>query len=300
MMDFFILGPAYPKHKVGNGRDEAEKWSELIIAQTRDLPKVKGPCEMKIVYQLPPDRFSVGSPFGPDLDNLTKRLLDSLSSTILMDVDSKDGCICKIEISKTVALSQNEVGTHVIVKSIRELDLDGRFLYFAYGSNMHFGRLQERVKSLKKESVALLPGYKLRMNKRGDDGSGKANIEPSGSMTDVVWGIVWSITNSDRYELHEAEAYRPNRHDSHYKPIDVIIFDETGMSWKAMTYVACEDRKSAADLPLYSWYYEYLIRGAKYYGLPREYLKIIEKIEKIDDPDCERTKKNMIIAEKWH
>jgi len=228
-MDFFIPGPSYPKHKVGNRKDEAEKWSESIILCTKDLPKVKGPCAMRIDYQLPPDRFTLGSPYGSDLDNLTKRLLDSLSCTILEDVDSKDGCICKIEIGKIAASNPETIGTRIVVEPIYELDKHERFLYFAYGSNLHYARLEDRVKSLEKMCVAYLPGYRLRTNKLSRDESGKANIERSQSDSDLVWGVVWSITRSERCELDEAEGYRENRHDSDYKPIEVIVFDQDGL-----------------------------------------------------------------------
>jgi len=298
-MEFFIPGPPYPKHKVGNRKDEAEKWSGSIILCTKDLPKVRGPCVMRIDYQLPPDRFTLGSPYGSDLDNLTKRLLDSLSSTILEDVDSKDGCICKIEIGKIAASDPETIGTRVAVEPIYELDKNERFLYFAYGSNMHYARLEDRVKSLEKMCVAYLPGYRLRTNKQSDDGSGKANIEQSRLNSDVVWGVVWSITKSDRCKLDKAEGYYENRHNSHYKPIGVIVFDEDGLSWKALTYIACEGRTSSADLPIYNWYYQYLIRGASGNNLPLKSQAMISRFQKIEDLDIQRNNENMKIADIW-
>lgn len=298
-MDFFIPGPAYPKHKVGNRKDDAEKWSETIISCTKDLSKVKGPCVMKINYQLPPDRFTLGSPYGSDLDNLTKRLLDSLSYTILEDVDSKDGCICKIEIRKIAASNPETIGTRVVVEPIYELDKNERILYFAYGSNMHYARLEDRVKSLEKMCVAYLPEYRLRTNKLSKDESGKANIERSQSDSDLVWGVVWSIARSERCELDKAEGYRENRHDSDYKPLEVIVFDQDGLPWKVLTYIACEGRTSSVDLPLYNWYYQYLIRGASGNNLPQKFLAMISRFEKIEDPDIQRNKENMNIADIW-
>jgi len=254
---------------------------------------------MRIDYHLPPDRFTLGSPYGSDLDNLTKRLLDSLSCTILEDVDSKDGCICKIEIRKIVASNPDLIGTRVVIEPIYELDKNERFLYFAYGSNMHYARLENRVKSLEKMCVAYLPEYRLRTNKQSDDGSGKANIEQSRLNSDVVWGVVWSIAKSDRYKLDKAEGYYENRHDSHYKPIEVIVFDEDGLSWKALTYIACEGRTSSVDLPLFKWYYEYLIRGADGNNLPLKFQAMLNRFEIIEDPDILRNNENMNIVDMW-
>lgn len=53
-------------------------------------------------------------------------------------------------------------------------------LYFAYGSNMLFARIRERVFSVKRIGVAALRGYKLRWHKVSVDGSGKCNVVPSG------------------------------------------------------------------------------------------------------------------------
>jgi len=302
-MEFFIPGPAYPKHRVGNGKNEAEKWSELIISYTKDLPMVGGPCEMKIVYQLPPDRFTLGSPYGQDLDNLTKRLLDSLARTILKDVDSRDGCICKIEISKKVAFDPEMIGTSVEVEQLHELDKEDRFLYFAYGSNMHYERLKKRADGLEKRAIAYLPRYRLRTNKRSEDEagnvSGKANIEKSQSNSDLVWGVVWSIAKSERCKLDNAEGYHENRHDSHYKPIEVIVFDNDGLPWKALTYIACEGRTIQGDLPLYEWYYEYMTRGANGNNLPLGYQVMIFELEHMDDPDSVRNCKEMKIVKEW-
>ena len=44
-------------------------------------------------------------------------------------------------------------------------------LYAAYGSNLHPARLSRRAPSAEFVGTALLPGWELRLHKRGQDGS---------------------------------------------------------------------------------------------------------------------------------
>lgn len=276
-MDVFIVGFAYPKHKSGGAVVEAEKWSQNIIEKTKELPKVNSPCSIKVDYYIAPERFTMGSPYGPDLDNLTKRLLDALKQTILSDAEGEDGCVMDLRISKRVAKPGEQQGVRITTEPIREEPGAGEFQYFAYGSNMQYHRLKDRVGTLKKSCIAYLPNYKLRTNKRGDDGSGKANIERNSSS--IVWGVLWSIPETSRNLLNDAEVYRPGRHDSHYKPIDIMVFDEAGTPWRAMAYVACQGRVTDNDLPVQGWYYSFIIDGAVENGLPSEHVDKLREIQ---------------------
>lgn len=48
--------------------------------------------------------------------------------------------------------------------------------YFAYGSNMSVSRLQSRITIEEDVGAAYLEGWQMVFNKRGRDGSGKANL----------------------------------------------------------------------------------------------------------------------------
>jgi gamma-glutamylcyclotransferase len=280
-VEFFIQGSPCPKHKVGNGRKEAEKWSASIVEYTKELPMIVGPCRMLIEYRLPPDRFTIGSPYGTDLDNMTKRLLDGLKSTIFKNEESEDGCVCKIEVCKNVAPDSESTGTRVVIEQMRNVKSE-EFHYFAYGSNMDRLRLSERVNEPSRECIAYLPGYKIRTNKVGVDGSGKANIEKTNILSDLVWGVVWSIKIYDKSKLDKAEGFHPDRNDSHYKPMDVIVFDKDGMPWRVMTYIGCRGRISVQDLPLADWYHDLIIRGAAENNLPEQYRNHLQEFERLD------------------
>ncbi len=70
-----------------------------------------------------------------------------------------------------------------------------RDLYFAYGSNMTSARLRARIPSARSVGAARIDGRRLVCNKRGRDGSGKANLcaSPGGE----AWGVVYEVDAAD-------------------------------------------------------------------------------------------------------
>ena len=67
--------------------------------------------------------------------------------------------------------------------------------YFAYGSNMSSLRLRERIPSARSLGAARLAGWRLAPNKRGRDGSGKANLVVDANS--VVWGVLYQLVAAD-------------------------------------------------------------------------------------------------------
>jgi cation transport regulator ChaC len=75
---------------------------------------------------------------------------------------------------------------------------------FGYGSNMCSGRFRAYAVSPEGEGrAALLPAYRLVFNKRSQDGSGKANVEPHESSH--VWGVLYTIPDADLETLDRGE-----------------------------------------------------------------------------------------------
>lgn len=85
-------------------------WRREIVRQTSDLPPVPGACTVKVVFHLPEKRFSPARPYGPDLDNLVKRLFDALSSTIFSLAGGADSCVIAERVMKRPAASPRDVG----------------------------------------------------------------------------------------------------------------------------------------------------------------------------------------------
>ena len=76
--------------------------------------------------------------------------------------------------------------------------------YFAYGSNMSSTRLALRVPEARSLGAARISGYRLCCNKRGKDGSGKANLMLAQRAD--AWGVLFALpadrwATLDRYEV---------------------------------------------------------------------------------------------------
>ena len=82
------------------------------------------------------------------------------------------------------------------------------FRYFAYGSNMHTPRMQERCPSARPIATAVLTDWQAVYDKPSTDGSAKLNIRPRAGAE--VRGVVYEIEDHDRAALDAAEPrYTP-------------------------------------------------------------------------------------------
>ena len=119
------------------------------------------------------------------------------------------------------------------------------FRYFAYGSNMHTPRMQERCPTARPLGTAVLRGWAAVYDKPSTDGSAKRNIRPSAG--GEVRGVVYEIEGYDRPALDAAEPG--------YAPIDTPL---------GLTY-AYEGKPTAA-LPA-DGYRAVVEAGARAHGL---------------------------------
>jgi len=131
-------------------------------------------------------------------------------------------------------------------------------LVFAYGSNMDPERMRARVPGALSRGRARLPGHRLVIDKRGRDGSAKANLRPEAEAR--VWGVLWEIVAADLAAL--------DGHEAGYERVTVSVERETGPV-EAHTYRS--DRLAAGALP-FPWYLDHIVRGARAHGLPDEYV----------------------------
>ena len=138
-------------------------------------------------------------------------------------------------------------------------------LYFAYGSNLKWSRMRERVPSARMEAVAFLEHHRLACNKQGRDGSAKANLVRAPG--DRVWGVVYRIDKADLALLDQFEAG--------YQRIEVEVGTTAGGAHRASTYRS--DRIAGDPTPL-DWYRGLILEGAREHGLPEEYLAVLEAL----------------------
>ena len=160
----------------------------------------------------------------------------------------------------------------------------GRFEYFGYGSNMLTDKLKrkDRCPSAVKIDVARTNEYTLKFHKVSKDGSGKGDMAFTGSETDELYGVVFSIDESEKPKLDKAEGV-PS-----YKPKEIVVEGKAKGPLRVVAYYATNINK---DLKPYHWYKGQTVDGAKEHGLPPDYIKKIEAFESIPDPDKERVDK---------
>lgn len=133
-------------------------------------------------------------------------------------------------------------------------------LYFAYGSNMSSQRLLERIPRARARAAARLRGMRLTMNKRGKDGSGKANLVIDARCE--VWGVVYEVLTDDWPILDRFEWGYIRRRDEVW-----IGDDRVGVH----LYVAHAPLTSDALRP-FDWYRDHMTAGAREHGLPESVL----------------------------
>lgn len=117
-VDLFIKGIPYAQQKSKGDTEAPDRWTEAVKQATENLPRVKGPCYMIVVFVLPKDKYPADCPYGPDLDNLMKRLLDALKDTIFSEVSSKDGSVVQLVVSKRQTMRSEPSGARVIITDI--------------------------------------------------------------------------------------------------------------------------------------------------------------------------------------
>jgi Holliday junction resolvase RusA-like endonuclease len=104
-MKLHIVGIPYGKLKVRGDLTAPRRWTQAVVDQTSAASPISGPCHLRVIFFLPPNKYPADLPFGPDLDNLLKRLFDGLNRTIFRQVPGLDSCILTLSASK-VAISQ--------------------------------------------------------------------------------------------------------------------------------------------------------------------------------------------------
>ena len=153
--------------------------------------------------------------------------------------------------------------------------------YFAYGSNLWVARMVHRVPSARFVSAATLRAHRLAFDKRGADGSAKANIR-DGESTDRVFGAVFEIAAGDRPALDRFEG-APRE----YHVFSEVVETPEG-SLGVFTYKA-NPSTLADDLVPFDWYRDFVLHGARALDFPEGYVRAIEQIAVCVDDDAERS-----------
>ncbi len=114
--------------------------------------------------------------------------------------------------------------------------------YFAYASNLNKKQMQERCPDSKSMFIATLPNYKLvfvgwSREWRG----GKASIRHFRG--EKVLGAI--------YDVSELCLRKLDRYESSYDRLKVMVFDEDGQSFEAITYIKAGQQEESKPSPEY-------------------------------------------------
>lgn len=156
-------------------------------------------------------------------------------------------------------------------------------VYLAYGSNLHPQRLEARIGSVEWLGNAKLPGWSLRFDKRGGDGSAKANLHARPGSEHCVLAAAYALSADQVSRLDIFEGC-----GSGYETFPVTV-RLNGEAVHAFTYLAPSHWLSGALLP-FDWYVELILAGARFHRFDEYYVQQIERQPTKKDPDCERAR----------
>jgi gamma-glutamylcyclotransferase len=159
------------------------------------------------------------------------------------------------------------------------------FLYFAYGSNMLTRRLTlpARAPSAVCAGTGYVECHRLAFDKVSRDGSGKADIEATGTTTDRVYGVLFRVAAAEESALDRAEGLGKG-----YRKGNIQVVTPAG-AVPATTYIATD--KEPACLP-YHWYKAIVVAGAIEHGLPNAYIEWLRTVSSQPDPNATRRAEN--------
>jgi cation transport regulator ChaC len=160
-----------------------------------------------------------------------------------------------------------------------------RLLYFAYGSNLWPPRLRARTASSNPLYRAVLAGHRFCFHKLGRDGSAKCDAYFTGEKQHRVEGVVYALLDRERPALDRAEDLGRG-----YEAYRVEVESDAGLI-EVFTYRARTEMIIPGAKP-FSWYREFVLRGAHYHGLSNAYIGRIRQQSVVTDPDSARAARN--------
>lgn len=145
-------------------------------------------------------------------------------------------------------------------------------LIFAYGSNMDTAQMKERCPNSRLETfIAEARGWKLCFPRRSEKRKGGVgSIERHQGSS--VWGVVFSVNDKDLKTLDRREGVLIGA----YTRGPLEVHSQAGKSALVQTYFAVPEGNGI--FTPHRNYIEHYIKGAKQFGLPHEYIVILEQI----------------------
>jgi gamma-glutamylcyclotransferase len=168
---------------------------------------------------------------------------------------------------------------------------DEVFHYLAYGSNLHPLRLSERVGPVECLGKVHLPGWRLCFDKRGSDGSAKANLRAAPDSSHQAWGAVFRLQRRQYVALDRFEGCGRG-YETFW--LDLMI---DGSETPVLTYLTPSHWQSSQSRP-YDWYLAFVMAGARFHQFPTAAIEDLGKVESIADPDEARAHQQRLLIER--
>lgn len=158
--------------------------------------------------------------------------------------------------------------------------------YFAYGSNLHPIRLEDRLGPVEFMGIGTLKFTDLTFNKVGGDGSGKATILTTSNPASRVLGAVYSLSKKQEKLLDGFESLGKGYHKSF---VEVEMDNVQEMS--CFTYEGMPEYVDDSSLPFH-WYKKLVVMGGEFLNFPEDYIQFLKTIESVEDHDEKRKQVN--------
>ncbi|HEX9746371.1 MAG TPA: gamma-glutamylcyclotransferase family protein [bacterium] len=151
-------------------------------------------------------------------------------------------------------------------------------LYFAYGSNLDWDQIKSRCPSSRYICNATLPDYKIAFRSSSRKRNcGVADAMPSPG--DIMWGVVYELSESDIFVLDEHEGFDRNRDPdkNSYNREMVTIFRDGDENSPVNAYIYLTVPEEGVHIPNDA-YKSHIVNGAKFWNLPADYIRFLENI----------------------
>ena len=130
-----------------------------------------------------------------------------------------------------------------------------------------------------------MPGYLLAFHKRSIDNSGKCLIYAEQGQHHKMYGVLYEFDAREKGALDKAEGKGSGYCEQ------LVQFPLNGETYTPYVYVAQSTHIDPTLVP-YDWYKRLVIAGARYHGLPAEYIASIEATPSKPDMNAQRKQEN--------
>ncbi|NBB92560.1 MAG: gamma-glutamylcyclotransferase [Gammaproteobacteria bacterium] len=159
-------------------------------------------------------------------------------------------------------------------------------IYLAYGSNLHPRRLEARIGAVELLGVVTLPGWMMRFDKRGGDGSAKANLHAAPGSDRIARAAAYRVRSEQVGRLDVFEGCGRG-----YETM-LMTIRVAGKERSAFTYLTPSQWVSRDLLP-FDWYVDLIVGGARFHGFDQAYVREISQHDACEDPDHERARREL-------